>query len=222
MQKEKPKKIMIFVSTGRCGTVRLSQILKKYSGNDFTVLHQTGISRTANIIGNILYYLRLNGNFIKKIIYGRILKLAKTDFLINTDPLTAMTIPEDMINSENVCIIHIYRDSEKFAESFYKFSRLKRKSFIAHNFIPFWQINIYPLQNWFSGEKIKKRYEKTAEIKNKWFVKKYQKNKYFKSVDMNIIFSTDFIEKTVNSFFGIELKINSEDLNVKSNTSGKK
>ncbi len=222
MQNKEPEKIMIFVSTGRCGTVRLSQILKNRLPENFTVLHQTKISRLANIIGNILYYTRSDFNFIKKIIFRNLLKHNKSDFLINTDPLIAMMIPDDMIKSENVCIIHIYRKSADFAKSFYKFSRLKKKSFIAHNFIPFWQINIFPLQNWISGEKIIKRYEKTADIKNAWFIKKYKSNKHFDTVDMKTMFDSDFIEKKINSFFNTNFKINIEDLKIKANESEQK
>ncbi|RLD47104.1 MAG: hypothetical protein DRI94_14230, partial [Bacteroidetes bacterium] len=100
-------------------------------------------------------------------------------------------------------------------------SRLKRKSFIAHNFIPFWQINILPLQNWILGKKVIKRYEKTADIKNVWFVKQYQSNKYFESVNMKTIYNSDFITKKINSFFEIDLKLSEEDLKIKTNTSVK-
>lgn len=215
----KKKKIFIIVSTGRCGTVRLTQILKKRSGDDFTVLHQIGISRAANVIGNILYITGLKGKLLKKNIYNKIISGTKTEFLINTDPLTAMMIPEDLICSENVCIVHVHRNSEEFAKSFYKFSRLKKKSFIAHNFIPFWQINLIPLQNWILGKKVIKKYKKTAEIKNRAFIKMYQSNKYFESVDMNTVFNSDFIEKKIKTFFGIELKLSEDDLKIKANTS---
>jgi len=214
-------KIMIFVSTGRCGTVRLSQILQKNLNKNFTVLHQIGISRSANVIGNILYLLKLNSENIKKRIYKKVQSQNKSKFLINTDPLTSMLIPKEFIHSENVCIVHVFRDKSDFAKSFFKFSRLKRKSFIAHNFIPFWQINILPLQNWILGKKVIKRYEKTADIKNAWFVKQYQSNKYFESVNMKTIYNSDFITKKIHSFFEIDLKLSEEDLKIKTNTSVK-
>lgn len=216
---EKNEKILIIVSTGRCGTVRLSQILKNRADNDFSVLHQIRISRIANILGNILYLTGLKGEFLKKKIYKKILSGADTKYLINTDPLTAMMIPDDMIRSENVCILHLYRNSEDFAKSFYKFSRLKKKSFLAHNFIPFWQINLFPLQNWLLGKKVTKKYKKTAELKNEWFVKKYQSNKHFESADMKTVFNSYFIVQKINSFFGIKLKLSDRDLKIKANAS---
>jgi flavodoxin len=52
------QKILIFVSTGRCGTKRIAEILKEKLPEDkFAVQHQMNISRIANILGNLMYYL---------------------------------------------------------------------------------------------------------------------------------------------------------------------
>lgn len=211
-------KILIFVSTGRCGTVRLTEILKKNLSDQFSVAHQLQISRLANIIGNILFYFNNNNSFKAKL-YNKVLKHKKTDYFISTDPLTSMIIPKELICSEDVAIIHIYRDLNDFATSFYKFSRKKPFSFIAHNFIPFWQIKILPLQNLLLGKKITNKYKKTANIKNEWFVENYKKNKYFLSINMKDVFNTNTIEKTINEFFGTSETIVTQDFKIKSNTS---
>ena len=52
-------KHLLFVSCGRCGTVRLAQILrKKLPVEKYAVVHQMKYSRLANVIGNILYYVQ--------------------------------------------------------------------------------------------------------------------------------------------------------------------
>lgn len=214
----KDKKILIIVSTGRCGTVRLTEILTKNLSDSYYVAHQQNKSRKANVLGNLFYYVGSNEKFKIKIYTKNLNKTTKSKIII-TDPLISMMIPEEMIFSENVAIFHIFRDSLSFGKSFYQFSRKKVKSFIAHNFIPFWQIGIFPFQNILFGKKMINSYKKTADKKNKWFIEKYSKNKYFVSISMKEVFNSDKLEKYLNHFFASEIKINANDFLVKSNTS---
>jgi hypothetical protein len=212
-------KIMIFVSTGRCGTLRLSEILAEHLPEEFTVRHQMKLSRISNVIGNLSYYFG-GGHRLKKTIYGKILQRKKTTHFINSDPLTAMVIPDDLIRSPLVAIIHIRRKDSEFAESFFRFSRKRAFSFIAHNFIPFWQLNIFPLQNLILGKRMPKQYAKTARIKNKWFKQQYGDNKFFRSVDMKELFKPGYIEILIKEFFETDIEIRPEALAKRSNISG--
>lgn len=209
---------MLIVSTGRCGTVRLTEILQQYLSKDFTVHHQLPVSRIANVIGNILYYTG-NNNVITKWLYRHVLKSKTTPYYINTDPLAAMVIPQTLVEANNVAIIHIYRDKESFARSFFRFSRKRLFSFIAHNFIPFWQIHIFPLQNMLWGSKMIRRYEQVATTKNNWFIENYKSNPHFLSISMADIFSSGRIEAIINNFFGTSIKLDTNSLQIKANTS---
>ena len=112
-------KKLIFVSAGRCGTTRITQILKEYLPVEFSIQHQMPFSRLANIIGNIFFYFgqseKLN-IYIYKFITSR---YSKGKHFICTDPLTSMIIPKEYIESEDVCIVHILREPKEFAESFF-------------------------------------------------------------------------------------------------------
>ena len=209
-------KKMIFVSTGRCGTTRITQIFKKYLPDEFSIQHQMPFSRLANIIGNILFYIGQSEE-IKYRLYEFITsKYSRRKFFICTDPLTSIVIPKEFINSEDVCIIHIIREPKEFAESFFKFSRGKLKSFIAHNFIPFWQIGVWPLENLLNIN-IKKKYKKVAELKNEYFVKKYSSNPNFIKIEMDEVFNSNFLKDIIYNYFNQDILISEEDLKIKAN-----
>ena len=208
-------KKLIFVSVGRCGTKRLTEILQDKS-KDISVTHQMPISRAANIIGNILY-LTGAGGVIKKKIYTHIIRThSKGKNFICTDPLTAMMIPENLIKDDNIMIVHIIRSKKPFAKSFFKISRTRFKSFIAHNIIPFWQIGIFPLENSLN-KKILLKYEQLCDRKNQYFTETYSRNPHYIQISMNELFSTSCIERIVNNFFDENIHISKEELSIRSN-----
>lgn len=192
---------MIFVSPGRCGTTRLAEILReKLPEDEFAVTHQMPFSRLANVVGNFMYYFGQSERIKEKLYNFIVSRHINERHFITTDPLTAMIIPRKWVESNNVCIVQITRDSEEFAESFYRFSRKKKKSFIAHNFIPFWQPSIMPMENLLSNH-IKKKYEEVFYKKEFFFESIYSSNPNYLKVNMEKIFNSNFIEKLIETFF---------------------
>lgn|GEM_PF-1812877 len=209
-------KKLIFVSTGRCGTTRIAQILRAKLPGDYSVVHQMRYSRVANIIGNVMLYLG-ESNRIKRFLYEFIISAynGKTHF-VSTDPLTAMIIPDEYVFSPEVCIVHIMRDETSFAESFFSFSRSRWESFIAHNFVPFWQPGIWPLEN-ILNRNIGKKYREVSRVKNTFFCEKYSANPHYRQVNMGDIFETPALEDIVNGFFDEGISISRGDLSIRAN-----
>ncbi len=209
-------KKLIFISTGRCGTKRIAQILNKYLPEEFTVVHQMPFSRLANLVGNMFFYLG-SSEKIKHLLYNFITsKYRRGKHFICSDPLTAMIIPKAYVDLEDVCIVQIVRNAETFADSFFNLSRQRFYSLIAHNLIPFWQIGIWPLENWLNPE-IKKKYRKIAELKNNYFTEAYSSNPNFKKVEMDHIFASNFLNNIIHEYFHFEAAIPEHELKVKAN-----
>lgn len=212
------EKALIFVSPGRCGTTRIADIFnEKLPSDKFAVTHQMSLSRVANILGNMMYYTR-ESEIVKEKIYEFLLhKYANRKYFITSDPLTAMILPRRIINNDNVCIIQIIRDSESFSNSLFRLTRKNIKSFIAHNFIPFWQLYILPFENIFNY-RLEYKYKKIAEIKNDFFYNKYSNNLYFMQMSMQEIFSTNFLSNIVSEFFGYNIDVDASELYKKVNS----
>ncbi len=209
-------KRLIFVSTGRCGTTRISQILREKLPESFSVVHQMRFSRLANIAAHIMLFTG-ESNLLKRRLYALITaKYIHTDNYISSDPLTAMILPDELIRSKDVHIIHVFRDAPAFALSIHRFSRTRLKSFIAHNFIPFWQPGIFPLENIISS-RILMKYENVAKIKNEYFEKKYTSNSNYKKIHMNELFNSNILNQIIRDAFGKEIFISREDLETRAN-----
>lgn len=213
-------KKIIFISTGRCGTTRLAEILKEKLPQ-YTIVHQMRFSRIANITGNIMMHTG-ESDLLKKILYSFIIKkyYQEGKFFISTDPLTALIIPRKYYLSKDVCIIHIIRDAKSFAKSFFLFSRSRFKSFIAHNFFPFWQPGIWPLEN-ILNRNILKKYEKVSKIKNNYFSLKYSINPNYQKITMDQLYNTTIIQDLINNLFNENIIISNTDLQRKANESKK-
>lgn len=215
------KKALIFVSPGRCGTTRIAEILRdKLPQEEFAVTHQMPFSRLANVVGNLMYYFGQSEKIKAKLYNFIVSKHIEGKHFITTDPLTAMIIPKKWVESKNVCIVQITRDPEYFAESFYRFSRKNTKSFIAHNFIPFWQPGVLPLEN-LLGSGVKGKYKKIQKQKEVFFDTVYAGNVNYIKVDIRKLFDTDFITRLIHSFFHQSLEVRPGELSVKSNRSRK-
>ena len=208
-------KKLIFVSTGRCGTKRIAQILGKCLPKEFAVVHQMRFSRLGNVFGNLFFYFGASEK-IKYRLYDFIVsKYCSRKHFICSDPLTSMIIPKDNIDSADVCIVHIERKPEAFADSMFRLSRQRINSFIAHNFIPFWQIGLWPLEN-FLNPKIKNKYMKIAEIKNDYFSQAYSSNPHYKRIWMETVFSSDFLNNLIYEYFHYTVAIPEQELKIKS------
>jgi hypothetical protein len=209
-------KKLLFVSTGRCGTKRIAQILGNCLPDQFSVVHQMPFSRLANVVGNLLYYCGPSEKVQRALYDFIILKYCRAKHFICSDPLTAMIIPKVYVHSAQVCIVHIVREPESFADSFFKLSRREIYSLIAHNFVPFWQIGLWPLEN-LLNQKIKKKYVEIAKLKNTYFAQTYSANPNYVKIKMSQIFNSDFLSKIIVDFFGYQAVIPTSDLSRKAN-----
>ena len=208
---------MIFVSPGRCATKRIAEILRaKLPPEEFSITHQMAFSRLANVAGNLMYHFGQSEKIKEELYYCITSKYIKGTHFITTDPLSAMMIPESWIKSENVCIVQVTRNPEAFAESFYRFSRERIKSFIAHNFVPFWQIGVWPLENSLN-KKIKNKYIKIAKQKENWFQTLYATNPNFFKIHMDELFKNGVLENLIKQFFMKSVPISQEELLTKAN-----
>jgi len=209
-------KKMKFVSTGRCGTLRLYEILRDHLPDNFSVVHQMKLSRLGNVIGNLLYY-HVGGEKFKYRLYKRITGQYDTrKFFISTDPLTAMLVPINYIRSPDISIIHVTREDDEFARSIYKLSRSRIRSLIAHNLIPLWQPSILPFENILS-RRITKKYREVNILKNIYFENQYSCNPYYHQLKMEDLFLPEQIDKLIKCFFGYGMHISKSELRKKSN-----
>lgn len=211
-------KKIIFVSTGRCGTKRIYQILKDSVPENICVVHQMRYSRFANILGSIM--VSSNGRINLSFFYNFLIKkyIDANIAFISTDPLSSIILSDDIIISPKTCIIHLERDDDSFAESMTYISKNRFPSFIAHNFVPFWQPGLYPLENLFNKNCLAK-YAKINAIKNKYFAERYSVNQFYKRLNYKEIFTTNILENIVNKFLNLEVTIPDSALNTKSNES---
>lgn len=213
------KKRLFFVSTGRCGTKRLAEILdKKLPKEKFSVKHQMDISRFANVTGNLMYYFG-DWEWLKQKIYNHIIKkYANNKNFICSDPLISMILPRKIINDSDTYIVHIIREKESFASSFFRFTRKRFLSFVAHNFIPFWQIGILPLENIFNN-RIEDKYKNIWDKKNLWLKNNYHKSVNYFKCKMSKIFYPDTLNSLINNIFDEDIEIKNEELDIKANES---
>ena len=210
-------KTLIVVSTGRCGTTRLAEILSNYAPENFKVVHQVGISRMANILGNLMLIFG-NSEFIKKTLINVVLPSGKQGF-ISTDPLFSLVLPKSLVFSNDVSIIHLTREKQEFGESFYRFSRKKKMSFIAHNFIPFWQPKVLLFENLIKGSKMIDKYAKVAAYKEKIFDKMYSDNPNYVKITMSDFFDQNRCNEIMSDFFTADFGIPAYEFETKANQS---
>ena len=214
-----PRKALIFVSPGRCGTTRLAEILRDtLPQEEFAVTHQMLFSRLANIVGNLMFHFGQSEKIKEKLYSFIVSQYVNDKHFITTDPLTAMIIPKKWVESQNVCIIQITRNPDEFAESFYRFSRKKVKSFLAHNFIPFWQPSVLPLENIFHFS-IQKKYKFVNQKKKGYFDSFYSVNQNYLTIDITELFHSEFLKNLIQNFFNFSVDIDSKLMICKSNTS---
>jgi len=212
-------KHLLFVSCGRCGTVRLAQILKKkLPVEKYTVVHQMKYSRLANVIGNILYCHSGFDGLKERLYMGMIANYRKGRHFVTTDPLSAMVIPQRILGRHNTYIVHVKRDHDEFARSMVTMSRKRLKSRIAHNFVPFWQPGVIPLENLLRSN-VHQKYRRVSEVKNQFFVDKYGGIENYFQVDMKELFSSDRLAALIKKTIGESIDISTQELSTKANVS---
>ena len=58
---------------------------------------------------------------------------------------------------------------------------------------------------------------KIIALKNVYFDEKYSSNPYYKRIDINEVFNTQFLKNIIFDFFNYKVPITEEDLKVKTN-----
>jgi len=211
-------KMLFFVSTGRCGTLRISQILRAALPKNFVIRHQMPGSALANIVGNIMLQTRPSRMIKRAIFRSVVLRHAAEGHFISTDPLTAMMIPEHLVRSADIGIVHVLRDHEAFAHSFLRWTRTRRRSWVAHNLVPFWQPGLWPLEN-AMNKNILGTYARISKMKNAWFTQQYSHNPFYRRMAMEDMFGSSLLERIIREFFEIDVTIDLRQLQEKSNQS---
>jgi len=202
---------VIFVSTGRCGTTRIAEILEKYLPGNCRVVHQTRFSRLANVVGNIRYHFPI-GEALGDLLYRKILQAAdKEGNFISVDPLSPMIVPRSVISSEKTYIVHLVREPREFAVSMFRLTRKKIYSFIAHNFIPFWQPYLFPLENIMS-KNILHKYEKICIEKNNFLARRFSPNPHYTRISMAKIFDNGTLAAMLSRILDEHIEIPEHEL----------
>ncbi len=209
---------MIFLSTGRCGTRRLWEILRAVLPGSYAVVHQVPLARLANVVGNLAFY-GLVPEAVPDRLYRRIVRpyMGGTGF-VSTDPLTAMIVPREFATAENVCLVHVEREPEAFARSFYRWTRSRPRSFVAHNLVPLWQPGLWPLENALSP-RILEKYQAVCRRKNAHFAQRFGGAPNYHRLSVAEVFSGTRLQELVNRFFGLDVVIPPEELEKRSNAS---
>lgn len=206
-------KTILVISTGRCGNHRIAQILQEKL-NGYTVTNKLRYSRIAYVIGNMMYHFG-EWQWLKKKIYNFMIKpVKKGKGLVNIDGRSNMVVPDEVILQKDILVLHIEREAKSFSKSMFKFSRANLTNLLAHNFVPFWQLNLLPLEN-LLNKNVLKRYEKLSVIKNKFFREKFSKNPNYTYVRFEEVFKDNILSDIVNSFFNENININEDELNKK-------
>ena len=212
-------KYLLFVSSGRCGTVRLTQILReKLPEEKYAVVHQMKYSRLANVIGNILYALDGLEHVKERLYPAMIASYHKGRHFIGTDPLTAMIIPPSIAANQATTVVHLQRDHDAFARSMVALTRKRWQSRIAHNLVPFWQPGLLPLENQLRPG-IHDRYRNVSVAKNHYFAQRYGHLRNYYHIDMKELFGSDRLSQLIDAAFGERIEITRADLDRKANES---
>ena len=212
-------KHLLFVSGGRCGTVRLAQILGKHlTRENYAVVHQMKYSRLANVVGNILF--KAHGfERLKEMLYLAIIaRYRGSKHFVSTDPLTAMIIPQSILKRYDTYVVHVLRDHDDFARSMVAFSKKRLKSWLAHNLIPFWQPGIIPLENQLR-RCIHLQYRRVSIEKDRFFSDRYGRQNNYCRVSMNELFSGNNLAVIIKETIGESILIPKEELLKKANES---
>ena len=208
------EKIVFILSTGRTGTKKLANYFNKFCSINVRADHQTPETRIINILSNMNYY----GFSVKKMINRKVHQILRKNndkkFYINCDPLLSFGLSCVDFKGLDVCFIHIERNPDDFSRSMVNWQFSKTKSLLAHNFVPFWQPNLWPFEHilhLFNKEYLKKKYREIWQIKNEFFEREF-KNKYpylkVKFEDLYDIEKGKQVFQQAIDFMGIKIEFN--------------
>ena len=209
---------LIVISTGRCGTKRLSQILDRALGDrGIAVTHQRFLSRLCNVLGHCMMQ-SIDSQILKRFLFRLQLKSSEHGFVF-TDPLTSTCIPRSVLKDKNIHILHLRRSDEGFASSMFRLTRKRTASWLAHNFIPCWQPGLRPLENALN-RMVQYKYELINSTKNDYFEREFSGSENYHKMSRQEIFEEGALDKIIAGVFGIEIHIPQAELRIKSNQSG--
>ncbi len=95
---------------------------------------------------------------------------------INTDPLISCGLTPRITEQYGIYLIHVVRHPLAFAQSFVNLQFSRFKSFMAHNFVPFWQPTVRPFEHvvhFYNRDYLIDKYMGVWLLKNKFFNKTY-------------------------------------------------
>src|SRR5690554_6550999 len=98
----------MFVSTGRCGTKRLQEILNRHLGaRKDCVKHQVGVSRFANVMGHLMFFVGSLEKLKERLFAQAMKTCTESDHYISSDPLVSTVIPKTILAHPNTHIVHL-------------------------------------------------------------------------------------------------------------------
>ena len=212
-------KQLIFVSCGRCGTVRLAQLLRqKLPERDYAVVHQMAFSRLANVVGNLLY--RTNRfDRIKEMLYLLITAKHRSgrDFVC-LDPLTAMIIPKRFRGSRTPTLFIYNVTTMILPGQWCEIVQKTLEKLDAHNLIHFGSPGLLPLENHMRLNPYR-QYRQVSIVKNRFFYDQYGKLRNYHHIDMKDVFATDRLSELIRITIGESVSFTDTELSKKANES---
>jgi hypothetical protein len=175
-------KYLFMLSTGRTGTKKLGEVFSRLPGKRVIAEHQVAVSRKIDILANLYWWGAPVSAMLHGTIHNFIKKERKCDLYVNTDPLISGGLNERIAAQYDLYLIHLVRHPLRFAQSFINLQFSRFKSFMAHNFIPFWQPTVRPFEHvvhHYRRDYMIDKYIGVWMLKNKFYHKTYSKNERY-------------------------------------------
>jgi len=177
-------KVAFFLTTGRTGTKKLAAYFGEFSPPQVAVDHQTRDARIINILANMHYHGFPVNKSINSKIHTILMNHQDNEYYINCDPLLSFALSCVDFTGFDVRFIHIERKVDDFARSMINWQFTKMKSYVAHNFVPFWQPDIWPFEHMvhlYNKVRLRNKYREVWGIKNRCFEIEFrEKHPYLK------------------------------------------
>jgi len=204
-------KVIFFLTTGRTGTKKIAGYLQELCPPEVAVDHQTPGARFINVLANMHYHGFPAGKIITKKIQAILAKHKDKEYYINCDPLLSFGLCCVDFTELEVAFVHIQRKTDDFAKSMINWQFSKAKSYIAHNFVPFWQPGIWPFEHivhFYNKEWMKLKYRQVWQIKNRIFEKEFRDKYPYLKVEFGELFDPkkgSYTFQRLVDFMGIEV-----------------
>ena len=134
------------------------------------------------------------------------------EYYINCDPLLSFGLSCVDFVGFDVSFVHLERKADDFVKSMINWQFTKMKSCIAHNFMPFWQPDIWPFEHifhLFNKAYLKNKYRKVWETKNRAFEREFQKRYPYLKIKFEELFDLETGGQTFRrliDFMGVEIQ----------------